>query len=96
MKDLEKLLKETSKLLEKFEKIGGKTKLFESLEDASKKDSKLCIENINGETKVSIEGYPITELILLVALEKELLKRLDPPKGFMEMLRHITGTEDAE
>lgn len=66
------------------------------IKNLSKQDCKINIETKNEDTKVSVEGNPITVLINLAVLEKRILRDMNPPEGLYDYIKTIIDSREVK
>lgn len=71
--------------------------LFNKLEKAFNEEIKVSIEtHKNGVSKVEAKGSNIGLLVALAGLEKAILEKINPPKGFWEIIKNSVGVKNNE
>ena len=50
----------------------------------------------DGEADISIEGSSVSLLIALAGLEKAVFEKLNPPKGFWELIKLTVGIKEGK
>lgn len=95
--EIKEMLKDLLKdLEEKLDKIGEEFNLKDKISEAHKEKAVISIEKQEDGTAITrVEGSNLAILITLAGLEKAVLKKLNPPKGLYEMIKHSVGVKEA-
>ena len=75
---------------------GMSKEINKKIKNLSKQDCKINIETKNEDTKVSVEGNPITVLINLAVLEKYILRDMNPPEGLYDYIKTIIDSREVK